>query len=188
LVWTTLSFQEFNHDIEAFQLAMCRLNITVSLEKFSLRGISCHPHFRRRWHFVLNFWCDYRYSRVFLTQRFSAKSVFVFNTLVLNCSRFFIITVAFSTRKGFSFICSSTIKLVLPCFLSFSSLLEFFLSFLIPRFHLTGFNTFSSTVIPSCIDRCDPFSTKDTIGGITGSALQELAIFPHVKEIVLVYL
>lgn len=34
---------------------------------------------------------------------------------------------------------------------------------------------------------CDPFSTKDTVGGITSPALDKLVICPHGKEIMLVY-
>jgi hypothetical protein len=64
---------------------------------------------------------------------------------------------------------------------------EFFLSFLIALYDLTGFNTFSNTMIASRDYHRYPFSTKETVGGITSPALDKLVIYPHGKEIMLVY-
>jgi hypothetical protein len=72
-------------------------------------------------------------------------------------------------------------------FLSFSILLEFFPSISIALYHLARFNTFSSTMIASHVDPCDPFSTKDAVGDITGPALDRLFICARGKEIMLMY-
>jgi hypothetical protein len=48
-------------------------------------------------------------------------------------------------------------------------------------------NAFSNAVILFPNDCCNPFSTKDTVDGITRPALDKMAICPHDKEIMLVY-
>jgi hypothetical protein len=42
-----------------------------------------------------------------------------------------------------------------------------------------GFCTFSNTMMLSCNNRCNPFSTKDTVGNIAGPALHKIVICLH---------
>jgi hypothetical protein len=49
-----------------------------------------------------------------------------------------------------------------------------------------GFCTFSNTMMLSCNNRCNPFSTKDTVGNIAGAALHKIVICLHLKEVMFV--